>query len=77
LRLIKTWQNFLLLKQEIDQTVFNRVLKSATIDISILNNHIFPTGRQYFETFTDKQRALAVVVHNNWIMGKVGAFQKI
>jgi rhamnogalacturonan II specific xylosyltransferase len=70
LRFIKTWQNSLLLKQEIDQTAFNRVVKIATINISILDNRIFPTGRQYFGTFTDKQRALAVVVHNNWIVGK-------
>jgi rhamnogalacturonan II specific xylosyltransferase len=79
LRLIKTWQNSLQHKQEIDQTAFNKVVRNATIDISILDNRIFPTGRQYFGKFTDKQRASAVVVHNNWIVGKqakLNRFQK-
>ncbi|XP_060593891.1 uncharacterized protein LOC132748327 [Ruditapes philippinarum] len=76
LRLIKTWQNSLQLKQEIDQTAFNKVVNKAPINISILDNRIFPTGQQYFGTLTDKQRALAIVVHNNWIVGQTAKLER-
>ncbi|XP_060597708.1 uncharacterized protein LOC132751545 [Ruditapes philippinarum] len=76
LRLIKTWQNSLQLEQEIDQVAFKKVVKSVTINISILDNRTFPTGWQYFDKYTEKQQESAIVVHNNWIVGKTAKLER-
>ncbi len=39
------------------------------ITAAFLPNELFPNGKVYFEEMTDAERAEALIVHNNWIIG--------
>ena len=79
-RLVKRWHKQLKRTPNLNQPVFNKLLKLSSLKLKPLNTMLFPSGELYFEIFNDKQRAGAVVVHNNWIRGhtnKLERFQKM
>ncbi|XP_045202341.2 uncharacterized protein LOC123555817 [Mercenaria mercenaria] len=65
IRLIEGWEKSLQETLQIDQIAFNKVVKHATIRLSILDSNKFPNGFLYFEKFTEEERNLAVILRND------------
>jgi hypothetical protein len=52
-----------------DQPFMNKLIKKSDVLVQALPTFEFPSGRQYFDTFSNIERRKAVVVHNNWLIG--------
>jgi hypothetical protein len=63
---LKKWNNELINQSQLNQPVFNRVLKSTNIKTAYLNRNEFPSGNIYFSKSSPKN---AVIIHNNFIIG--------
>ena len=70
------WQKALT-KPQLNQPIFNQILHTAsTVKHQPLPKAEFPSGELYFKKFNDGQRAKAVVVHNNYIVGVAAKQQR-
>lgn len=69
LELIRKWEEEID-GDEMDQEPFNTAIRAMKdIEWNLLSSYHFPSGKYYFEDFTNEHREEAVVVHNNWISG--------
>jgi rhamnogalacturonan II specific xylosyltransferase len=78
-KFIKTWHNELKETPALNQPVFNKLVRKSALHIKALEKKRFPSGKEYFEQFSDGARAKVVVVHN-WIIGhdkKLERFKKM
>ena len=71
-RLVSRWNQILQQYPQLDQPVFNHVVKELNTNIKHLglNTRLFPNGKQFFELYNNDQKKDVVVVHNNYIIGK-------
>ena len=68
-KLMLDWQAALQ-KPQLNQAIFNQILHTkSAVKHQPLPQSEFPNGNQFFEIFQDSQRAKAVIVHNNYILG--------
>ena len=78
--LIRKWEKSLQERISVNQIVFNNLIQtSKNIKVYTLNQSLFPSGDMYFELLGEKDRAKAVIVHNNFIKGidnKIDRFKK-
>jgi rhamnogalacturonan II specific xylosyltransferase len=80
LRIVRRWHMILKRRPDLNQPIFNQLLKYSSVKLKPLDIKRFPPGNLYFERFTDEERAGVVVVHNNWIRGhenKLKRFKKM
>ena len=66
---IKSWESSLQRHLEFDQTAFNKIYKTSSIQLQPLDTNYFPSGLLYFEKFDESQQDNVVIVHNNFIKG--------
>ena len=82
LALQSTANNFKLLKKwhseisrnpsrEQDQNIFQRIVFNFSINFGVLPIRYFPPGRTYFDMMSNESRKDVVLIHNNFIAGKV------
>jgi uncharacterized protein (TIGR01627 family) len=73
IQLMLDWQKALAAKPKLNQPAFNDILfqtqKKTGIRHAPLPRWAFPNGKDYYQKFNDAQRAKAVVVHNNFMVG--------
>jgi rhamnogalacturonan II specific xylosyltransferase len=73
IQLMQDWREALAAKPKLNQPAFNDVLfqtqKKTGIRHAPLPRWAFPNGNDYYEVFDDAQRAKAVVIHNNFMVG--------
>jgi Nucleotide-diphospho-sugar transferase len=73
IQLMNDWRDALAAKPKLNQPAFNDVLFQTQPTTGIrhapLPRLAFPNGNDYYEVFDDAQRAKAVVVHNNFMVG--------
>ena len=67
LNLITEWERELLQQPQLNQPIFNNLVKKSTIKHKPLPRREFPSGNLYFDEHKQKHVA---VVHNNYIVGK-------
>jgi hypothetical protein len=68
--LIRKWEEKLMEQPSVNQMVLNRLIQmSKNVKIAKLNESLFPSGDKYFKENSEKDRANAVIVHNNFIKG--------
>lgn len=78
-KIIQQWYERLMKESNVNQGIFNQVMRLNKVGNVALNTLYFPNGKQYFVQYNETERARAVVVHNNWIVGhdaKKNRFQK-
>lgn len=66
---IQQWHDLLVGQPNTNQQSFNKAIRSSKVSYMALNSLYFPSGKQYFKNYDEKERSQAVVVHNNWIVG--------
>lgn len=69
LRLLAQWDAALLHTKQLNQPVFNRILHASPVKYLGLSSVHFPSGKVLWADFARRLPA-AVVVHNNYIIGK-------
>lgn len=71
INLVQQWHDLLVKSPQLNQGPFNKLLQQnkRTVSYVALNTLYFPSGRRYFNIYSEEQRSNAVVVHNNWIVG--------
>lgn len=65
--LLVEWEKELLSSPQLNQPIFNRIVRTGHFDAKVLSRVQFPSGNLYFNNQTHEQ---TVVVHNNFIQGK-------
>lgn len=70
LSLLKKWYQELKSVNVDDQMVFQRTAFEMSANGRVLPTNEFPSGRHYFQLMCEKERKHAVVIHNNFIVGK-------
>jgi uncharacterized protein (TIGR01627 family) len=73
LSLLEEWNRRLLTNPQLNQPIFNKIIKSITIKHKELPRQEFPSGDLYFGQ--NKQQNV-VIVHNNYIVGKDNKIQR-
>lgn len=74
---LKKWNNTLSKSNQLNQPIFNKLIKNSSISHSPLSRRLFPSGNLYFKG--NKSNTEVVVIHNNYIIGhdrKVKRFKK-
>ena len=70
IKLIDDWRAALKLTPQLNQPVFNKILKAnKVVTRRGLPIGRYPNGQMYFSDMDTKARARVFVVHNNWIAG--------
>ena len=57
-------------QQNQDQNVFQNIVFDAEANFGVLSMNYFPCGRPYFEIMSEETRKDAVIIHNNYVIGK-------
>lgn len=69
IQFIQKWEMALQVKPQHNQLIFNKLIVTSKVRHTHLNSNKFPSGIQFFDKFTYKQRSEVIVVHNNYIIG--------
>tara|TARA_B110000090_G_scaffold7060_3_gene7369 strand:- start:28195 stop:32406 length:4212 start_codon:yes stop_codon:yes gene_type:complete len=73
LQFLDKWDKQLLKQPQLNQPLFNKILKGAAFPHKSLPRKEFPSGNMYFD---QNKRKDVVVVHNNFIIGKDKKIQR-
>ena len=73
-KLLLLWQEKQVLLQTANQLTFQQAVIESKAYGKPLSIELFPCGQLFFEQMTQEKRNQAVVIHNNFIIGK---FKKI
>lgn len=76
MRFLSSWESELQSNQQLNQPIFNTLLKHSRVRHGGLDDMKFPPGRLYFDEWTSEggdsarqKKKDAIVVHNNYIVG--------
>jgi hypothetical protein len=68
--LVQKWEYQLKEQESVNQIVFNNLIHmTKEVNVATLNKSFFPSGEEYFNRFSEDDRAKVVIVHNNFIKG--------